>query len=150
MIDLRNSFVLWNNYFFASVFNEHNVVLTGSTINNFHLKKSDCRYIKLINVEIIVLSEKDQLLEIHLLEKTARHQNLDCSTLFEQMPKKIKLLEKPQKSHFKQMQVLEQKVNCSNCNCSTKTLKNVNCSNSKKLKVWNMYGSSIKKQSKLG
>ncbi len=30
----------------------------------------------------------------HLLEKTARHQNLDCSTLFEQMPKKMKLLEK--------------------------------------------------------
>ena len=28
-----------------------------------------------------------ELLEIHLLEKTARHQNLDCSTLFEQMTK---------------------------------------------------------------
>ncbi len=94
--------------------------------------------------------EKGQLLEIHLLEKTARHQNLDCSTLFEQMPKKNKLLEKPPKSHFEQMQVLEQNVNCSNCNCSTKTLKNVNCSNLKKLKVWNMYGSSVKKQSKLG
>jgi hypothetical protein len=39
--------------------------------------------------------EKGHLLEIHLLEKTARHQNLDCSTLFEQMPKKMKLLEKP-------------------------------------------------------
>ena len=54
------------------------------------------------------MKEKDQLLEIHLLEKTARHQNLDCSTLFEQMPKKLKLLEKPQKSHFKQMQFLDQ------------------------------------------
>jgi hypothetical protein len=27
-----------------------------------------------------VYAEKGQLLEIHLLEKTARHQNLDCST----------------------------------------------------------------------
>jgi hypothetical protein len=72
--------------------------------------------------------EKGQLLEIHLLEKTARHQNLDCSTLFEQMTKKIKLLEKPQKSHFEQMQVLEQNVNCSNCICSTKDEKIVNCS----------------------
>ena len=52
--------------------------------------------------------EKDQLLEIHLLEKTAQHQNLDCSTLFEQMPKKMKLLKKPQKSHFEQMQFLDQ------------------------------------------
>jgi hypothetical protein len=31
--------------------------------------------------------EKGHLLEIHLLEKTARHQNLDCSTLFKQMTK---------------------------------------------------------------
>ncbi len=31
--------------------------------------------------------EKGHLLEIHLLKKTARHQNLDCSTLFEQMTK---------------------------------------------------------------
>ncbi len=53
-------------------------------------------------------SEKGHLLEIHLLEKTARHQNLDCSTLFEQIPKKVKLLEKPQKSHFEQMQFLDQ------------------------------------------
>jgi hypothetical protein len=52
--------------------------------------------------------EKGHLLEIHLLEKTARHQNLDCSTLFEQMPKKMKLLEKPQKSYFEQMQFLDQ------------------------------------------
>jgi hypothetical protein len=52
--------------------------------------------------------EKGHLLEIHLLEKTAPHQNLDCSTLFEQMPKKMKLLEKPQKSHFEQMQFLDQ------------------------------------------
>ena len=33
------------------------------------------------------------LLESHLLKKSARHQNLDCSTLFEQMPKIMKLLE---------------------------------------------------------
>jgi hypothetical protein len=52
--------------------------------------------------------EKGQLLEIHLLEKTARHQNLDCSTLFEQMLKKMKLLEKTPKSHFEQMQFLDQ------------------------------------------
>jgi hypothetical protein len=31
--------------------------------------------------------EKGHLLKIHLLKKTARHQNLDCSTLFEQMTK---------------------------------------------------------------
>ena len=48
------------------------------------------------------------LLESHLLKKSARHQNLDCSTLFEQMPKIMKLLENPQKSHFEQMQVLDQ------------------------------------------
>jgi hypothetical protein len=52
--------------------------------------------------------EKGHLLDIHLLEKTARHQNLDCSTLFEQMPKKMKLLEKNPKSHFEQMQFLDQ------------------------------------------
>ena len=52
--------------------------------------------------------EKGHLLKIHLLEKTARHQNLDCSTLFEQMPKKLKLLKNPQKSHFEQMQFLDQ------------------------------------------
>ncbi len=28
----------------------------------------------------VILAEKDHLLEIHLLEKSARHQNLDCST----------------------------------------------------------------------
>jgi hypothetical protein len=81
-------------------------------------------------------------------QKTARHQNLDCSTLFEQMPKKMKLLEKTQKCHFEQMQFLDQINNCSNCNCSTKTLKNVNCLNLKKEKVWNMYGSSVKKKLK--
>ncbi len=37
--------------------------------------------------------EKGQLLEIHLLKKTARHQNLDCSTPFQQMNKYMKLLE---------------------------------------------------------
>ncbi len=43
--------------------------------------------------DLILRMEKGQLLEIHLLEKTARHQNLDCSTPFEQMSKKWKLLE---------------------------------------------------------
>ena len=38
--------------------------------------------------------------------------------------------------------------NCSNSNCSTKSMKNVNCSNLKKMKVWNMYGSSVKKKLK--
>ena len=52
--------------------------------------------------------EKGHLLEIHLLEKNARHQNLDCSTLFEQMTKKMKLLEKTPKSLFEQMQFLDQ------------------------------------------
>jgi hypothetical protein len=32
-----------------------------------------------------IISEKGQLLEIHLLEKSARHQNRDCSTAFEQI-----------------------------------------------------------------
>ena len=41
----------------------------------------------------VLRSNKGQLLEIHLLEKTARHQNLDCSTPFEQMNKYMKLLE---------------------------------------------------------
>jgi hypothetical protein len=41
--------------------------------------------------------EKGHLLESHLLKKTARHQNLDCS--------KIK-----KKCHFEQMQVLDQNV----------------------------------------
>jgi hypothetical protein len=36
---------------------------------------------------INIVLEKGHLLESHLLEKTARHQNLDCSTLFEQMTK---------------------------------------------------------------
>jgi hypothetical protein len=44
------------------------------------------------------LEEKDQLLEIHLLEKTARHQNLNCSTLFEQMPKNETAQKTPKKS----------------------------------------------------
>ncbi len=57
--------------------------------NNFKI----CRKKNLINESIFasangMLSEKGQLLEIHLLEKTARHQNLDCSTPFEQMSKK--------------------------------------------------------------
>jgi hypothetical protein len=56
----------------------------------------------------IKIKEKDQLLKIHLLEKTAQHQNLDCSTLFEQMLKKFQLLENPPKSYFEQMQFLDQ------------------------------------------
>jgi hypothetical protein len=35
----------------------------------------------------VIKSEKGHLLEIHLLKKSARHQNLDCSTPFEQMTK---------------------------------------------------------------
>ena len=45
--------------------------------------------------------EKGHLLEIHLLEKTALHQNLDCSTLFEQMPKKIITARKTPKKTFR-------------------------------------------------
>ena len=41
----------------------------------------------------IDLQEMGQLLKIHLLEKSARHQNLDCSTPFEQMTKYLHLLE---------------------------------------------------------
>ena len=52
--------------------------------------------------------EKDQLLEIHLLEKSARHQNLDCSTAFKQMSKKMETARNSKKCHFEQMQVLDQ------------------------------------------
>jgi hypothetical protein len=38
-------------------------------------------------------AEMGQLVKSHLLEKSARHQNIDCSTPFEQMNKYIKLLE---------------------------------------------------------
>ena len=68
--------------------------------------------------------EKGHLLKIHLLEKTARHQNLDCSTLFEQMPKKMKLLEKAQKSHFEQMQFLDQNDQLLELHLLDKRLKN--------------------------
>ncbi len=37
--------------------------------------------------------EMGQLLKIHLLKKSAQHQNLDCSTPFKQMNKYMKLLE---------------------------------------------------------
>ncbi len=89
--------------------------------------------------------EKGHLLEIHLLEKTARHQNLDCSTLFEQMPKKMKLLEKAQKIHLEQMQFLDQNDQLLELQLLDKNIEKCQCSNLKKLKVWNMYGSSVKK-----
>ena len=63
----------------------------------YYLKKSrlKCKVdlLKHVYISDKNMMEKGQLLEIHLLEKTARHQNLDCSTLFEQMSKKWKLLE---------------------------------------------------------
>jgi len=68
--------------------------------------------------------EKGHLLEIHLLEKTARHQNLDCLTLFEQMPKKMNLLKKAQKSHFEQMQFLDQNDQLLELHLLDKRLKN--------------------------
>jgi hypothetical protein len=77
--------------------------------------------------------EKGHLLEIHLLEKTARHQNLNCLTLFEQM---TKIYESARKSKKYAVHVLSSRCkfqtkmfNCSNSICSTETLKNVNCSN---------------------
>jgi hypothetical protein len=69
--------------------------------------------------------EKGQLLEIHLLEKTARHQNLDSSTLFEQMSKKWKLLENQKRVISSRFKFLTKMINCSNCNCSTKSLEHV-------------------------
>jgi hypothetical protein len=54
--------------------------------------------------------EKGHLLKINLLEKTARRQNLDCSTPFEQMHKYMQLLKNKKKCHFKQMQFLDQNV----------------------------------------
>jgi hypothetical protein len=44
--------------------------------------------------------EKGHLLEIHLLEKSARQQNLDCSTPVEQIEKKKNLLEKNKLGRF--------------------------------------------------
>ena len=57
-----------------------------------NLKKNNIlKSIRLLNLHTygfhLINTEKGQLLEIHLLEKTARHQNLDCSTPFEQMTK---------------------------------------------------------------
>ena len=48
-----------------------------------------CKQISTINKYYIfhIIWEKGHLLEIHLLEKSARHQNLDCSTPIEQMTK---------------------------------------------------------------
>ena len=51
--------------------------------NNFYYKKH-CQFIKKLRNE---KTEKGHLLEIHLLKKSARHQNLDCLTLFEQTTK---------------------------------------------------------------
>ncbi len=45
-------------------------------------------------------AEMGHLLEIHLLEKSARHQNRDCSTAFEQIEKKMNLLEKNKFGRF--------------------------------------------------
>jgi hypothetical protein len=56
----------------------------------------------------ILWLEMGHLLESHLLEKTAQHQNLDCSTPFEQMNKYMQLLKNKKQCHFKQMQVLDQ------------------------------------------
>ncbi len=44
---------------------------------------------------IRLVREMGHLLKIHLLKKSARHQNLDCLTLFEQM---TKICETAQKS----------------------------------------------------
>jgi hypothetical protein len=46
---------------------------------------------------IILFMEKGHLLEIHLLKKTARHQNFDCSTLFELMTKIYQSAQKSKK-----------------------------------------------------
>ncbi len=59
--------------------------------------------------------EKGHLLQIHLLEKSAQHQNLNCSTPFEQMTKIYETARKSKKYavrvprvNFEQMQVLDQ------------------------------------------
>ena len=44
--------------------------------------------------------EKGHLLEIHLLKKSARQQNLDCSTPVEQIEKKMNLLKKNKFGRF--------------------------------------------------
>ena len=69
---------------------------------------------------------------------TARH----CSSRCQKNGNCSKIKKRVISSRFK---FLTKMINCSNCNCSTKTLKNVNCSNLEKLKVWNMYGISVKK-----
>ena len=111
---------------------------TGSKLSLMVLSLNDEKF-------LLRFWEKGQLLEIHLLEKTAQHQNLDCSTLFEQMSKKWKLLENQKKGHFEQIQVFDQNDQLLELQLLDKNIEKCQCSNLKKLKVWNMYGSSVKK-----
>jgi hypothetical protein len=59
----------------------------------FTLSKFPFPFIETALTDYIIRLEMGHLLEIHLLEKTAQHQNLDCPTPFEQMNKYMKLLE---------------------------------------------------------
>ncbi len=49
------------------------------------------------------------LLEMHLLEKSARQQNLDCSTPVEQIEKKMNLLKSDKFGHFRKINFSLQK-----------------------------------------
>jgi len=100
------------------------------------LKQNPVIGIKIWPVSLYVkfnkLSGHDKLLEIRLLEKTARHKNINCLTPFEQMSlflstARIQLIfgDQLDSSNFTFRQ---KNINCSNCNWSTKVLENVNCS----------------------
>ncbi len=64
--------------------------------------------------------------------------------------KKMKLFEKPQKSHFERMQFLDQNDQLLQLQLLDQNIEKCQLLELKKLKVWNMYGSLVKKQSKLG
>ena len=87
-------------------------------------------------------SEMGHLLESHLLEKTAQHQNLNCST---QLHKYMQLLKNQKKCHFEEMQVIDQNVQLLKQQLLDKNIEKCQLLKFKKLKVWNMYGSSVKK-----
>ncbi len=72
-----------------------------SLFDNFEYKICFSYVIRVIELQKHIFKyfpvEKGQLLEIHLLKKTARHQNLDCSTPFEQMTKIYETAQKSKK-----------------------------------------------------
>ncbi len=59
------------------------------SVNNCTIKRNRSKNCNLHFAVKLFLWEKGHLLEIHLLEKSARHQNLDCSTPFKKNQKSM-------------------------------------------------------------